>query len=62
MAFYGGGSKGKSKSAYDIAVEHGYAGTESEWITEMFQGTRETFDQDTEPVSASTGDVWIAGE
>ena len=32
----GGGSKGKDgKSAYEIAVEHGYQGTEEQWLESL---------------------------
>ena len=32
----GGGSKGKDgKSAYEIAVEHGYQGTEEQWLDSL---------------------------
>ena len=37
------GARGKDgKSAYDIAVEHGFTGTEAEWIASISNGSGET--------------------
>lgn len=50
-------------SAYQIAVVHGYSGTEEEWIS-MFSDPlyRRIWEQETEPtdeLGAKDGDLWI---
>jgi hypothetical protein len=55
----GRGNVGIGKSAYEIAVENGFEGTEAEWIAALLQGPRETVEAAVPPVDAETGDIWI---
>ena len=58
----GGGSKGKDgKSAYEIAVEHGYQGTEEQWL-ESLKGAdgKSAYEIAVEHGYVGTEEQWIA--
>jgi hypothetical protein len=56
----GGGSGAAGKSAYEIAVDHGFTGTEEEWLESLhgepgvYVGTEEPTDEDVE--------IWVNTE
>ena len=58
----GGGSKGKDgKSAYEIAVEHGYQGTEEQWL-ESLKGAdgKSAYEIAVEHGYVGTEEQWLA--
>lgn len=44
IAVIGGGRGATGKSAYDIAVENGFVGTEEEWLASLGSGFADTFE------------------
>ncbi len=48
-----------SKSAYDIAVEDGFVGTESEWVASLQRASGKYAVSETAPSSPTAGDGWF---
>lgn len=45
------------KSAYEIAVDHGFKGTEEEWVESLNEG--KVYVQNDEPIGAKEGALWL---
>lgn len=48
-----------SKSAYDIAVENGFVGTEAQWLASLEGASGKYAVSETAPTSPTTGDGWF---